>query len=78
MQRGISKVGIRKFRDEILDDTMAEVFRAKSPAERLAIANGMWRSARRMILANLQREHGDWPLKELTAETAKRMSHGGI
>jgi hypothetical protein len=32
----------------MMDDTMAEVLRAKSPAERLAIANEMWRSARRM------------------------------
>lgn len=73
---GHKKVGIREFRDDIIDDMMAEAIRAKSPTERLAIAFNMWRSARRMIFANLQREHSDWTLEQLTAETAKRMSGG--
>jgi hypothetical protein len=68
----------RRFCDDIIDDKMAEVLRSKSPAERLAIAFGMWRSARRMIFANLQREHADWSQEQLMAETAKRMSHGGV
>ena len=71
-------MGIREFRDDILDDMMAEVFRSKSPTERLAIAFNMWHSARRMIFANLQREHSDWTLEQVTVETAKRMSGGRI
>ena len=35
---------------------MANVLRAKTPAERLAIANGLWRSASRMIEAVLRAE----------------------
>ena len=31
---------------EIVDDRVAEILRSKSPAERLAIADGMWRFAR--------------------------------
>ena len=34
---------------EVIDDVMAAVLREKTPAERLAISNGMWRSARRMM-----------------------------
>ena len=61
---------------ELMDDTMADVLRAKSPAERLAIANGMWRSARRMIEAILHAERPDWSDDRIRREVARRMSHG--
>ena len=38
-------------RFEMIDEALAAVLRTKTPVERLAIANGMWRSARRMIEA---------------------------
>jgi hypothetical protein len=45
---------------EAVSDVMARILREKTPAERLAIANGMWRSARDM-LRNLRRaENLDW------------------
>lgn len=44
-------------RFEMLDDAMVNLLRTKTPAERLAISNGMWRSARRMIEAILRKEH---------------------
>ena len=74
---GTTMANNREFRDEIVDDRMAEVLRSKSTAERLAVAFSMWRTARLMILANLQREHPDWTAEQLSSETAKRMSHGG-
>jgi hypothetical protein len=52
---------------------MAEVYRAKTPAERLAIANGMWRSARRIIDAVLPAEHPDWSEEAINREIARRM-----
>ena len=61
---------------EILDEEMARVLRAKTSAERLAIANGMWSSARRMIAAILQDEHPDWHAEQVDRETARRLSHG--
>jgi hypothetical protein len=61
---------------EVMDDAMAAVLRAKSPAERLAIANGMWRSARRMIEAILRAERPDWSDDRIRREVARRMSHG--
>jgi hypothetical protein len=63
---------------EVMDDAMADVLRAKSPAERLAIANGMWRSARRMIEAILRAEQPDWSDDEIRREVARRMSHGAV
>jgi hypothetical protein len=63
---------------EMMDDRMADVLRAKSPAERLAIANGMWRSARRMIEAILLAERPDWSDDQIRREVARRMSHGAV
>jgi len=63
---------------EMMDDVMAEVYRAKSPAERLAISNGMWRSARMIIDAVLRTEHPDWSEEAIAREIARRMSHGAV
>ena len=63
---------------EILDEEMARVLRAKTSAERLAIANGMWSSARRMITGILQDEHPDWDAEQVERETARRLSHGAV
>jgi Rv0078B-related antitoxin len=63
---------------EVMDDAMADVLRAKSSAERLAIANGMWRSARRMIEAILRAERPDWSDDQIRREVARRMSHGAV
>ena len=62
----------------ILDDAMAEVLRQKTPAERLAIANGMWKFARDMLRANLAREHPDSTTEELNRMVARRLSHGAV
>ncbi len=63
---------------EILDDAMAEILRQKTPAERLAIANGMWRFARDMIRATITREHPDWTEGEVSRMVARRLSHGAV
>ncbi len=65
-------------RIEMLDDAMVAVLRDKTPAQRLAISNGMWRSARRMIEAVLQKEHPDWFADTIQREVARRMSHGSV
>lgn len=61
---------------EGVDPAMVEVLRAKSPAERLAIASGMWRSARDMLQRLLRAEHPDWTAAELERAVAQRLSHG--
>jgi hypothetical protein len=61
---------------DILDDEMAKVFQQKTAAERLAIAHGMWRHARTMILSILRREHPEWDDADIQREAARRLSHG--
>ncbi|MEX2316388.1 MAG: hypothetical protein WD669_04490 [Pirellulales bacterium] len=61
---------------EVVDDQMAAVFRAKSPAERLAIAHGMWRSASRMITSMVQDQNPEWADDRVRREVARRISHG--
>jgi Rv0078B-related antitoxin len=63
---------------EIVDDRVAEILRSKSPAERLVIADGMWRFARRMIREIIVREHPDWSEAEINRQVARRMSHGAF
>ena len=62
-------------RIEVVDDEMAAVLRAKSGAERLAIAFGMYESARRMLTSMLRADHPDWSEDRLAREVARRLSH---
>lgn len=63
---------------EVMDDAMAEVIRAKTGAERLSIASGMYASARRMLLSHLRSEHSDWDEARVQEEAARRLSHGAV
>jgi len=63
---------------EVVDDNVAEILRKKSPAERLAIADGLWRFAREMIRANVAREHPEWSEAEVQRQVARRMSRGAV
>jgi hypothetical protein len=65
-------------RFDVMDDEMAEILRSKTGAQRLAIANGMYASARRMLLSHLRTEHADWDDQRLRLEAARRLSHGAI
>lgn len=63
---------------ESVTDEMAQVLREKTGAERLAIADGMWRSVRKMLLRKLRADHPDWSEEECSRETVRRMSHGAV
>lgn len=63
---------------EIVDERVAEILRKKTPAERLAIADGLWRFARDMTRAIIAREHPDWSEDEIRRQVARRMSHGAL
>ena len=63
---------------EVIDDAMAAVLRRKTGAERLAIASGLFASARRMLISHLRAEHPDWDDERVTREAARRLSHGAI
>lgn len=62
---------------EVIDEEMAAVLRAKTGAERLAIAFGMIRSARRMLTNHLAAEHPDWDDRQVQDEVARRLARGG-
>lgn len=57
-----------------IEPEMVRILREKTPAERLAIANGMWRSARDMLRNLLRAEHPDWSDDEVDAAVAQRMA----
>jgi hypothetical protein len=65
-------------RFEVMDEGMVEVLRKKTPAERLAIAQGMWRYARDLLRATLWGQHRDWSEEQINRETARRLSHGTV
>jgi len=61
---------------EVLDDAVAEILRKKTPAERLNIAFGMWRSARIQMLSCIKSLHPEWDVKTIQREVKRRLSHG--
>jgi hypothetical protein len=61
-----------------IDDDMARVIQGKSGAQRLAIANALFTSARQMLLSHLRAEHPDWDEARVWRETARRLSHGSF
>ncbi len=65
-------------RIEVVDDETARILRGKTGAERLAMANDMFNSARRMLLSHLTAEHPDWSEEQVTREVARRISHGFV
>ena len=65
-------------RIEVLDDAMAEVLRRKTPAERLAIGFGLWRSARTLLPGQLASLHPEWDAPQVDREVTRRLSHGAV
>jgi len=63
---------------ESVDETMAEIYQKKTPAQRLQIAFGLWRSTRLMLVNILRSLHPDWDENRLQREAARRISHGAI
>lgn len=63
---------------EVVDDTMAEVLRHKTPAERIRIGFNLWMSARDMLMTHLKKTHPEWDTKRLAREVARRLTHGAI
>ncbi len=62
--------------ENCISPAMVEVYRQKTPAQRLEIAFGMWRSARKIIVAAVRNQHPDWSEQQIQTEVAKRMSDG--
>jgi hypothetical protein len=63
-------------RIEAVDDVMGKILKQKSPLERLEIAFGLWRSARKQLFFYLRSLHPDWDDAKIHQEVVKRISHG--
>jgi hypothetical protein len=63
---------------ESVDEAMVEIYKSKTPKERLQIAFGLWRSAKIILFNNLRSLHPEWDLERIKNEVAKRISHGAI
>ncbi|MCL4741451.1 MAG: hypothetical protein KJZ54_04535 [Phycisphaerales bacterium] len=74
----MSRWGLPPPEPECVSDAMAEVLRRKTPAERLAVLDGMWRSARDMIEHVLREQHPEWDDDRIRREVARRLSHGAV
>lgn len=65
-------------RIEVIDDVMTEILRRKTPAERIAIGFGLWRSAQKLLGAQLTSLHPEWDSQRIEREIARRLSHGTV
>jgi hypothetical protein len=63
-------------RMEAPDPEMLAILEQKTPAERLAIANGMWRSAREIYRNMIRAEHPDWSIEQVHCAAAQRLASG--
>lgn len=61
---------------EVVDDSMAEVLRKKTPAQRISIADNLWRSVYNMLLSHMGKTHPEWDYPKLKKEVARRFLHG--
>jgi hypothetical protein len=62
--------------EDCISPEMVVVYRDKTPTQRLQIAFGMWRSARKLIVAAVRNQHPDFTEDQVQREVARRMSNG--
>jgi hypothetical protein len=67
---------LESFHIDVIDDLMVDIFKQKSPLERLKIAFGLWNSASTQLFHYLRSLKPDWDEKKIRQEIAKRISHG--
>lgn len=64
---------MNKLRIEVIDRTYAAVLAAKSPAERVAMADGLHRAARQMLAARVAQLHPEWNDEQRHREVLRRL-----
>jgi hypothetical protein len=74
MQKPTYKCRLDPGQIEVVDEAIAEILRQKTPAERIAIACEMHRTARLLITARLQQQHPEWTEEAIAREVARRMT----
>lgn len=66
----------RPLRIEMIDDQMAEILRAKSPSEKVAMISAAHSTARVLVQAGIRYQHPEWDDLRVHTEIAKRVSGG--
>jgi hypothetical protein len=61
-------------RIEVIDDTVAEIYRRMSPSERIAKGLQMNAFAKSIIEANVRRTHPDWSPEKVRQEVLRRFA----
>jgi hypothetical protein len=69
---------LESFHIDVIDDLMVDIYKQKSPFERLKIAFGLWSSVRTQLFHNLRSIWPDWDEEKIRREIAKRISHGAV
>lgn len=62
----------------VVGDTGAEIMRRQTPAEKLAMIDALWRTARSLTLGQLREQHPKWGDEQVRREIARRLSHGSV
>ena len=63
---------------EVIDDACARIYASKSPTDRLKIASGMWRSAKKLLTLSIKTQYPHWSEQEVCREVIRRLSHGAL
>jgi hypothetical protein len=63
---------------EVPDRVVVSMLRLMTEAQRLAIANGMWVSARRAVECIVRSEHANFTEAQMRQEIARRMLRGAV
>jgi len=61
---------------EMVDDTVAEILRRKTPAERIQIACDLWASVHRMLTTYLRKTHPEWDSRKIEQEGLMKLGTG--
>lgn len=65
-------------RIEVIDDKMAEILKAKTPTERLAIGLKMWHSTTVLLTSFIRSLNPGWDEDRIRKEVIRRISNGAI
>jgi len=61
---------------EFPDGQMVEVFRAKTPAEKVAMIAAAHRTARMLAESGIRFQHPEWSEEKIQAEAIRRLTRG--
>ena len=75
---GMADSGFQHELSDRCDPALISILRRQTPAQKLAVLDGMWRSARTLVAAGVRAQHPTWSEANLAQEVAARMSHGAV